>query len=164
MASARGKRPRTPIRAALRPGSSLLPSVKNGLAALQKASIVHRDVRQDFGDSLDLDAELRADYPNENRWDYVLGHMPSRELIGVEPHSAHTNEVSVVIAKKQAAATRLRAHLRDGRSVTRWFWVASDNVAINDLDKTRRQLDQHGIELVGRVLLPKHLPKGKAAR
>jgi hypothetical protein len=41
--------------------------------------------------------------------------------------------------------------------------VASGKVDINDLDKRRRQLDQHGIELVGRMLLPRHLPKGDAA-
>jgi hypothetical protein len=163
--TARNERARTPIRAALRADSRLQPHVQDGLGALAKDSdVLHERLRQDFGDSLDTDTALKSAHPKEHRWDYLLGHTPSRKLIGVECHSANTSEVSVIIAKKRAAESQLRPHLRNGVFVSCWYWVASGTVQIHDLDKARRRLDQAGIELVGRRVLAKHLPMSEASR
>jgi hypothetical protein len=149
----------------LRSDSTLQAVVRDGIDALKgKRDILQEDIRPALGDSLDLDAALESDYPNDPRWDYLLGHTPSRKLIGVESHSAHTREVSVLIRKKQAALEQLRPHLRDGHSVDHWLWVASGNVQILDLDKARRRLDQHGITFVGRQVLARHLPMSEASR
>lgn len=81
-----------------------------------------------FADSLDLDAALAAVHPNAHRWDYLLGHKPSGQLIGVEPHSAKEDEVGAVIKKRKAALEQLRLHLKDGTRVAAWLWVASRKV------------------------------------
>lgn len=147
----------TPLRGALRADSQLQRDVKTGLGALRDTSTLHEDIRRDFADSLDLDSALQAAHPNDPRWDYLLGHAPSRTLIGVEVHPATSGEVTVIIAKKQAAQCQLQRHLRDGKTVARWIWVASGAVAMLDIDKARRRLDQNGVAFAGRELLARHL-------
>jgi hypothetical protein len=68
-----------------------------------------------------------------------------------------------VIAKRQAALVQLREHLREGKSVSEWFWVASGRVDFLDIEKARYRLDQNGIKFVGKKLLKKHLPSTQPA-
>lgn len=151
---------KTPVRAALQKDSRLLPLVVDGLGAVKNA---HRDyfdtdIRQDFLDSLDLDEAVRPGHEQENRWDYLLGHTPSGEVVAVEPHSAKQDEITTVINKRSAAREQLKAHLRDGARVTKWLWVASGKVYFANTENVRLRLDQHGIEFVGTKVAAKHLP------
>lgn len=154
------RRSRTPIRSALVNGSTLHGQILDSLGAVKNG---HRDyidqsVRNVFADSLDLDAALQAVHPNDNRWDYLLGHTPTRAVIGLEPHSAKQDEVATVIAKRDAALVHLRDHLRVGVRIASWLWVASGKVHFADTEKERRRLDQRGITFTGTRVLEKHLP------
>jgi hypothetical protein len=160
------RRRTTPVRAALREGSTLQAVVKDGIGALKAG---HRDyldgaIRVSFADSIDIDAALEAGHEEENRWDYLLGHAPSGKVLGLEPHSAKTDEVSTVIRKRRAALAQLAPHLKQGARVTDWLWVASGKVHFANTEKTRLQLDQNGIRFVGTRVLPKDLPKAAEAR
>jgi hypothetical protein len=150
----------TPTRAALVDGSTLQPAVENGLSAVQAnhRALIDATVHSDFADSLDLDAAVQAQFPQDNRWDYLLGHEPSRAVVGLEPHSAKQDEISTVIAKRKAARDQLRGHLKPAARISPWLWVASGKVHFADTEKARRQLDQEGITFVGRKVLAKHLP------
>ncbi len=150
----------TPVRSALNPTSPLQAKVADGLSAVNTAHrrCLDAGVRTDFADSLDLDDALRAEHPEENRWDYLLGHKPSGEVIALEPHSAKSDQVSTVIAKRRAAMEQLAGHLRAGARVSRWLWVASGRIHFADTEKARRELDEKGIEFVGNQVLPRHLP------
>jgi hypothetical protein len=150
----------TPVRRALREDSPLQPRVVDGLGAVEST---HRDcfdngIRDQFADSLDADKAFAEGHENENRWDYLLGHKPSTEVIAVEPHSAKQDEVSTVIRKRKAAHEQLRLHLRNGAKISKWLWVASGKVHFADTEKTTRILDQNGIEFVGKTVKAKHLP------
>jgi hypothetical protein len=153
----------TPLRRALRADSDLQDSVRDGMAAVKRTHHDHFDpaIRSSFADSLDLDAALQAGHEQENRWDYLLGHRPSREVVAVEPHSAERDAISKVIRKRSSAREQLKAHLRDSARVSRWLWVASGRVHFADTEKARRRLDQNGIEFVGTKVMAKHLPSGK---
>lgn len=149
------------MRRALRNDSALLPSVTDGLGAVKNA---HRDffdnaIRSTFADSLDLDEALKQGHEQESRWDYLLGHKPSGEIVAVEPHSAKQDEITSVINKRSAAREQLEGHLREGSRVTKWLWVASGRVHFADTEKTKRRLDQNGIEFVGKKVAGKHLPR-----
>lgn len=150
---------KSPVRSSLLPASSLRPLVRDGLEAIKAAHRGHFDeaIRSSFADSLDLDEALRAGREQENRWDYLLGHSPSGNVVAVEPHSAKQDEITTVIKKRSAAKEQLRDHLRDGVRIHKWLWVASGKVHFADTEKVRRLLDQNGIEFVGRVLSDKHL-------
>lgn len=157
---------KTPVRFALVVDSSLRPLVVDGLNAV-KAS--HRDyfeaaIRPAFADSLDLDEALKYGHEQENRWDYLLGHSPSGDVVAVEPHSAKHDEVTTVIRKRSAAREQLKGHLRDGIRIVKWLWVASGKVHFADTEKARRLLDQNGIEFVGTKIAGKHLPSIRVQR
>lgn len=151
------------MRLALNSESSLQAAVQDGLGAVKSA---HRDrladeVRSAFADSLDLDAALRQDHPEENRWDYLLGHAPSGKVIGLEPHAAKQDEITTVIKKRQAAKQQLASHLKSGAHVAKWLWVASGKVHFASTEKAQRRLDEHGIELVPGRVMARHLPESR---
>lgn len=156
----------TPVRAALRSGSALARHVQDGLSAFaqQHAHLIDSTIRSEFGDSLDLDAALKADHPEDPRWDYLVGHAGTDSMLGVEPHSARDAEITRVIAKRRHAIQQLKPHLRTEARVASWFWVASGRVDFLVIEKARLQLSQAGITFVGRVLRAKDLPAGQRKR
>lgn len=154
--------PTTPVRDALVPTSPLLERVKDGLQALTKdhRAKIDQHIVKEFADSLDLDAALQPQFPNDNRWDYLLGHGPSRKVVGFEPHSAKDAEVKSLVKKKKAAMAQLTGHLKQGRKVAAWLWVAGENgkVKFAKTERIQRQLDENGITFVGKQLRKEHLP------
>lgn len=152
--------PETPVRRALREDSALQRSVVDGFGAVKRADgdRFDKEIHADFADSLELDEAMRQGRDRENRWDYLLGHAPSGEVVAVEPHSAKQDQITKIIKKRAAARDQLVGHLRDGARVTKWLWVASGAVQFADTEKTRRLLDQHGIEFVGTTVMARHLP------
>ena len=145
------------IREALVEDSSLALSVNCGIQALKKVdrSAVDEPLRTQFRDSLDLDTALATEYPNAPRWDYLLGHCSSG-IVALEIHPATASEVGAVIAKKEAAVSQLRDHLKPGHRVDRWYWAASGRAALGP-GRSRFQLAMAGIVFVGRRLLQTHL-------
>lgn len=128
---------KTPIRRVLHERSSLHAAVRDGMDAIERP---HRDcfeasIRSAFADSLELDEALRVGHERENRWDYLLGHSPSDEVIAVEPHSAKQDEITTVIRKRKAALAQLADHLRAGARVSKWLWVASGKVQFAKTEK-----------------------------
>ncbi len=150
----------TPIRQALAANSRLRPLVKDGLQALEREhrKMIADAIRIEFVDSLDLDEAMRKGNDQANRWDYLLGHESSGEIVGLEPHSAKSAEVTTVIRKRQAALDQLRGHLRPGAHVTRWYWVASGTVDFMPLSKATLRLAEAGITFIGKSLLARDLP------
>lgn len=158
------KRATTPVRQALRQNSSLRPRVEDGLGAVKRQQDRERfasSVRAAFADSLELDEAMREDHQQDKRWDFLLGHRPSKEVIAVEIHGARSEDVTAVIGKRTEALKQLRDHLAPGSRVSRWLWVASGRVHFAPTGKDLKRLDQNGIEFIGTPLLPKHLPKGR---
>jgi hypothetical protein len=139
--------------------SRLGPLVANGLQALKPADrrLIEESIKNRLEDSLDLDAAFLEAHSNENRWDYLLGDCIGERIIGLEPHSAKSDEVSTVIRKKQRALEHLRGHLKPGKKVWRWFWVSAGAVHFPHTDRVNLQLAQHNITFVGKQLLKKHL-------
>jgi len=152
---------KSPLKAALRRDSHLQNKVCAGLGALKRAhkDLIHIEIRGSFSDSVDIDENLRKGNEASNRWDYLIGHSESSSIVGFEPHSAHTKEASVVIAKKQSARQLLKAHLNSSVSIKAWFWVASGKVDFVPHEKVILQLQQAGISFVGGMLRAKHIPR-----
>lgn len=134
--------------------SVLRNHLKNGMQAFARADVrlIAPTARAQIGDSIDLDAAARDEFPEANRWDYVVSVPAVSHIVAIEPHSAKDAEVSVVIAKKKHAINYLRAHLRDGYRVAKWLWVSHGPVGFSRMERARRLLDQNGIQFAGRVL------------
>lgn len=152
------KKKATPIRAGLKPASPLQAAIHDGLGAMKQVDkgYIEQTIRTEFADSLDLDAAMQMAHPEDNRWDYLLGHGKSGKLFALEPHTMKDKEVKVLIQKRAQAKLQLEGHLRPGVTIADWFWVSSvDGIA--DTGKARRSLDQAGIKRVGKALKAKHL-------
>jgi hypothetical protein len=154
---------KTPVRLILKDESSLQALVKDGLGGVTKKAdknTLDESIRNRFSDSLALDDAMKADkqYKQVQRWDYLLGDAETAKVIALEPHSAHSDQVTKVILKRTRAREQLAPHLRPGVTIAAWLWVASDKVGFPDTDKVRRRLDQSGITFVGERVLKKHLP------
>jgi hypothetical protein len=147
------------VRRSLRPQSSLLACVADGLGAVRSAdrACIEATPRAEFADSLDIDRAFRQGREHENRWDYLLGHGPSATVVALEPHSASQDEISTVIAKRRQAREQLADHLKPGSGITAWYWVASGKVAFANTERAMRRLEQNGIRFVGKELRRKHL-------
>jgi hypothetical protein len=139
--------------------SYLAAEIRPGLQAVPNEPRRHiaDSIRRDFADSLDLDAASRIRHPGDARWDYLLGHAPSSQVIGVETHSAETSQVTRVIQKRAASLVHLRDQLRAGHRVAAWYWAASGPVDFVPHEKTVIRLDENGIRFVGGRLEAKHL-------
>ncbi len=107
---------------------------------------------------------MRPDHPEENRWDYLLGHTPSVSIVALEPHSAKQDQISKIIDKKKAARQQLSGHLKPGEQISAWIWVASSKVFFADTEKVRLRLNQQGIRFVASPVLKKHLCRTRSRR
>jgi hypothetical protein len=144
----------TSLKSALREESTLHAHIRDGIGAFKQRDIklISEAERSRIKDSLELDAAAKDEYPEANRWDYILSISDLSEIVGIEPHTAKDSEISVVIAKKKHANTYMRHHLQDGHRVARWFWVSHGTVSFSKMDRARRRLDQNGIKFEGRMI------------
>lgn len=151
---------KTPVRSALVETSELLPLVLDGLSAVDAAhrELFDHSIRSAFADSLDLDRATKRGREEENRWDYLLGHGSSGEVVAVEPHSAKDGQVRTVVKKQVAARSHLKDHLREGVKIRKWIWVSAGKVHFANTEMTTRLLDQNGIAFAGTKVSTKHLP------
>ena len=147
-----------PVYRALK-GSYLAAAIQGGTQAIpgDKRKHIEESVRPEFLDSLDLDAATRERHPNDARWDYLLGHAPSSQVVALETHSAETSQVSRVIQKRAASRAHLQNQLTTGHNVAAWYWVASGRVDFVPHEKTIIRLSENGIQFVGGRLEAKHL-------
>jgi hypothetical protein len=145
---------KTYLMEALTKESRLRDLVEHGMGAFARVdlNLLAMDQRRRIGDSLDLDAASQDEYPEANRWDYIVSVPDLAVFAGIEPHSAKDSEIRVVISKKNHATEYLRHHLQEGYRITKWFWVCHGTVSFSKMDRARRSLDQNGINFVGRVL------------
>ncbi|MBI2601904.1 MAG: hypothetical protein HYW48_02510 [Deltaproteobacteria bacterium] len=139
--------------------SELIASVKRGRNAINRShnNLLDNDLR--ILDSLNLDEATRQRYPQDHRWDYLVSSSNPQILIGIEPHSAISKEVKVVIQKRRNALRFLSDHLRNGQFISKWFWVASGRVGFSNSGKDARLLHKNGIIFAGRRLTRRHLTK-----
>lgn len=155
----RVKTPKTPIRDSIKQDSKLQQQITDGLGAVAKAHHCYfiEKIRPLFSDSLNIDEAFRQGREQENRWDYLLGNKNNNKIIGVEPHSATNGEITTVINKRKYALRQLKDHIKDGRNVSKWLWVASGTVKFMPLEKNILRLDQNGIKFVGKQIKAKDL-------
>ena len=147
------------LRPALRETSRLRSLCESATSALGRSAErqLSEEARAGIADSLDLDEALRAEEPRGRRWDYLLGDETSGSLVGIERHKAESGEVRAVIEKKLAAEAALAEHLREGRRVNRWLWLASGGVKFPKGNKQVARLAKAGIRFAGRRIEKKHL-------
>ncbi len=130
---------------------------QQGLRAMGRNSskVELSDTRKADG-SLDVDACVARLYPDENRWDYVLGY--DGKAYFVEIHPAQTSEISIVLKKlqwlkdwlngKASAINQLKAKER-----TPFYWVQSGKFNILKTSRQYRELVNAGLLPIAKLKL-----------
>lgn len=101
--------------------------------------------------SVDIDEDLRAQFPEDNRWDYAVGYRSSdgqEKAWFIEVHPAETSEISCVVRKARFLRTWAQHFAPDLWNMTiprQIHWVASGRCDIRLNDSYRRQLALAGV-------------------
>ncbi len=93
-------------------------------------------------------------YPDENRWDYVLGYQ--QQAYFVEVHSANTGEVNTVLKKLQWLKDWLNQHAPEINKLKArepYYWVQSGKFAILKNSPQIRRVNQKGLMPVPKLKL-----------
>lgn len=104
--------------------------------------------------SVDIDSALKADNPNEARWDYTIGYEGKAYF--VEVHPADTSEVDTVIKKVEWLKDWLNKKASKLKSIgqTPYYWIPSGKYAILKESKQEKILAQKGIRIQKNLDLP----------
>ncbi len=122
----------------------------NGLQALGKNNskrVKASDTRLLNG-SVDIDACTKELYPNDARWDYVVGFDSHAYFL--EIHPASTGEVESMIKKKQWLDSWLneKAPTLKKLAVNVFYWIPSGRCKIQKTSKQYRMLAESNIQIV----------------
>lgn len=92
-------KPKSPFQSAVENTSEISSAYCKGLQALKKSEagkVIASDPKKIDG-SVDIDGTVKNLYPEDNRWDYVIGY--DGKVCYVEIHPAYTSEVATIEAK-----------------------------------------------------------------
>ncbi len=117
-------------------------SYRKGLQALgNNAKFVEADNNRLLSGSVDIDASLKDKYPEEARWDYVVGYDERSYFI--EVHPASTSNINEVVNKKLWLERWLEAEAKPLKAIkanVQYYWIPSGKVAILKNSKQRLNL------------------------
>lgn len=126
-------------------------SLRDGLQALSSADRqrIHPQNPRSVTGSVDIDGDLRASFPEDNRWDYAVGYHGGdgmEKAWFIEVHPAETSEIKHVLQKVQALKVWARQHAPELWAMPRQLhWVASGRCSIRLNDAYRRKLALAGL-------------------
>jgi hypothetical protein len=117
---------------------------KKGLQALGANSKFIRMMQPGLcNGSVDIDGHLVDIYPQENRWDYVVGYKETAEFI--EIHPASTSNIEEMIKKYRWLVKWISGATPLNTIPRQYHWVASGKIAILPGSSQKRRLIQEGI-------------------
>lgn len=135
----------------------LTGAFQKGLGALKTADKPHlaaQDARRLRG-SVDLDRALQARCPNDNRWDYGVGHrpenLPTEMVYWIEVHTASAGEIKVVLAKLQWLQAWLKERAPGlNRMRKEFIWVSSGKTSFTLTAPQVKKFALRGLQHKGR--------------
>jgi hypothetical protein len=129
-------------------------TLKDGVEAIAHAN--RRKIRpqnpRSVTGSIDIDKDLKNQFPEDPRWDYAVGYKGSggrEKVYFIEVHPAETSEIGCVIQKVRALKIWAQCHAPDLWNMTiprEIHWVASGRCGIRLNDSYRRQLALSGLD------------------
>lgn len=152
----RHRKARNPFAAAMNTLPGIAGCYQQGLQALGSHSqkIVPKSTRLLQG-SVSLDTCLQTAFPDDNRWDYVLGYAGRAYF--VEVHPAYPGETKVVLKKLEWLKTWLQQNAPDLERIkakNAFHWVASGRVDIPSTTREYKQAAQAGLVPHSKLHLP----------
>lgn len=105
--------------------------------------------------SVDIDECTKKIYPNDARWDYVIGYDGKAYFI--EIHPANTSNVKEVIKKAAWLNNWLKTRALELKALSannNYYWIASGKHNILQNSPQHRQLSQSKVKLINNCKLP----------
>lgn len=111
--------------------------------------------------SVDIDTVLSQQYPNDPRWDFVIGVQimgaVHKELIWIEVHPASSDSVSKVLAKLEWLKSWLKnngGQLGGMTNKGNYYWLSKSGIKIKPGSTQARRLAQAGLKGPQKRLIP----------
>jgi hypothetical protein len=132
-------------------GTSLASSARPGLEVLEREHKTIVIAQTTIKCGLALDRIRQAQEPTAHRWDYVFS-IDDMVALGVEVHHTASDQVDVMIAKRDWAVALLSREC-SSLTVSAWFWVAPPDSEIYLLvqEPNAKRLADAGIEFPIRI-------------
>ena len=130
-------------------------SLRAGLQALKKnndAGRVEATDNRKLNGSVDIDVTTRDLYPEDSRWDYVIGYEGKAYFL--EVHSANTSEVKIVLKKADWLRKWLDSKAPNLKAISGsncFYWVSTNDFQIVSSSPQARKLAQSKVKHIGRV-------------
>lgn len=145
-----GESVKTEFQNAVEQTSEISKAYCKGLQALKsnEARLLIPANTRNVDGSVDIDAAVKAIYPNASRWDYVIGY--SGKICFVEVHPAYTSEVQIIRSKftwlKQWV--KEKAPLLDGmpKISPTYIWIQSGKGGILPGSRQAKELAKIGLK------------------
>lgn len=105
--------------------------------------------------SLDIDTNIKALYPNSDRWDYAISY--SGRICYCEVHPAETSEVTKMIGKLAWLKQWLKDKAPDINALPayspKYVWVSSGRVNVLPTSREAKRISSSGIALTSHLTL-----------
>lgn len=119
---------------------------KQAIKSIDRSKVVAADNNQLQG-SLDIDSQVKALYPNDPRWDYVLSY--DDKIYFFEVHPAETSEVDQIVKKVKWLKCWLKTKAPEINKLPKaehpYTWVQSGRYAILPTAREKMKLSVSGI-------------------
>ena len=131
-------------------------ALKPGLSALKGSSKVVRVANTKLIDgSVDIDEAVRDKYPEDSRWDFVVGY--ANEAFFIEVHPAATSNVDEMVNKVKWLKDWLASSASDLRKLHKkdvYYWVPSGRVSILKGSVQDRKIAANHLMIKNPIILP----------
>lgn len=131
-------------------------ALKPGLSALKGNSKVVRVADTKLIDgSVDIDEAVRDKYPEDSRWDYVVGYAD--EAFFIEVHPAATSNVDEMVKKVKWLKVWLSSCASELKKLHKkevYYWVPSGRVNILPGSVQYRKIAAYRLQIKNPVVIP----------
>lgn len=126
--------------------------LEDGLHALRRnrSKVILTDSRKCNG-SIDLDTCLQIKYPNEPRWDYIIGYNEKAYFAEVHPVSGHVSDILSKVTWLRNWLKKEGSPLAEIHEDANFHWIPTSGVRL--IGKHRRLLAQNKIVIKARLRL-----------
>jgi len=133
--------------------STLNSCCKNGNSAISKSYKKYFDFQSNITGSLDIDKCLKSQYPQDNRWDYLVLNSSNIEGYFVEIHPTTTSKVSTMIRKKNWLQDKIiNVYFQSiNKNNYKIVWIATNGINITKSSSQMRKLNQAGLKPVRKL-------------
>lgn len=122
----------SPFKTAVGNCDEIKDELKSGLSALKSDSKFVKTANPKLIEgSVDIDGAVKKLYPEDARWDYVVGY--NDEAVFIEVHPAATSNVSEMVSKVKWLKSWLDSKAQDLRELNKskvYYWIPSGGVSI----------------------------------